>query len=136
MIRVLSIIITICIASISLNAKTLVVYYSYTNNIEQIVNTLKNQITCDVVEIEPAEKGLDYAANGYAIGSALISAIRNSPDDAASYPGIDPTDVNLDEYDSIFLGFPIWGGTYALPIASFLEDNNLDGKEVVLIKVN
>lgn len=61
-------------------AKTLVAYYSYTNNIERIVNELCKQIEADVVEIEPAEKGLDYAANNYAIGSALISAIRNNPD--------------------------------------------------------
>lgn len=34
--------------------------------------------------------GAGFAANNYAIGSALISAIRNNPDDAASYPGIKP----------------------------------------------
>lgn len=61
------------------NAKTLIVYYSYTNNVERIVAELGNQIDADVVEIQPAEKGLDYAANNYAIGSAQISAIRNNP---------------------------------------------------------
>lgn len=64
---------------IAVNAKTLIVYYSYTNNVERIVTELRSQIEADVVEIEPAEKGLDYAANNYAIGSALISAIRNKP---------------------------------------------------------
>ena len=55
----------------------------------------------DVVRIEPAEKGLNYAANNYAIGGALISAIRNNPNDAASYPTIDPVNVNLADYDCI-----------------------------------
>lgn len=64
---------------IAVNAKTLIVYYSYTNNVERIVTELRSQIEADVVEIEPAEKGLDYAANNYAIGSTLISAIRNNP---------------------------------------------------------
>ena len=77
------------------DARTLIVYYSYTNNVERIVNELRTQIDADVVEIEPAEKGLDYAANNYAIGSAQIAAIRNNPGDAASYPPIDPVNVNL-----------------------------------------
>lgn len=50
-------------ATVTVQAKTLIVYYSYTNNVERIVNELRNQIEADVVEIEPAEKGLDYAAN-------------------------------------------------------------------------
>lgn len=59
----------------TMNAKTLIVYYSYTNNVHTIVSDLCTQIDADVIRIEPAEKGLDYAANGYAAGSALISAI-------------------------------------------------------------
>ncbi|MGM9701506.1 MAG: hypothetical protein ACI3YX_08740 [Prevotella sp.] len=43
-----------------------------------------------MIRIEPAEKGIDYAAKNYAAGSALISAIRNNPDNASSYPAIDP----------------------------------------------
>ena len=77
-------------AAITTNAKTLVVYYSFTNNVHTIVSDLRTQIDADVIRIEPAEKGIDYAANNYAAGSVLISAIRNNPDDAASYPAIDP----------------------------------------------
>ena len=49
----------------AMNAKTLVAYYSYTNNVERIVNELCKQVDADVIEIEPAQKGLDYAANNY-----------------------------------------------------------------------
>lgn len=52
--------------------KTLIVYYSFTNNVHTIVTDLQTQIEADAVRIEPAEEGLDYAANNYAIGSALI----------------------------------------------------------------
>ncbi len=135
MFRILSIVLTLCIASLSLNAKTLVVYYSYTNTVEQIVNSLKNQITCDVVEIEPAEKGLDYAANGYAIGSALIAAIRNHPDDPSSYPAIDPVDINLDEYDTIIIGAPLWWSQMAAPLQTYLFHNGdkMAGKKIGVI---
>ena len=57
--------------------KTLIVYYSFTNNVHTIVSDLQTQIEADVVRVEPAEEGLDYAANNYAIGNALIQAIRN-----------------------------------------------------------
>lgn len=108
-------------------AKTLVVYYSYTNNVHRIITELSTQIKADVVRVEPAEKGLDYAANNYAIGSALISAIRNNPDDAASYPEIDPVNVNLDEYDTVIIGAPLWWSNMAVPLQTFLFQH---GKEM------
>ncbi len=119
---ILALVILIAISA-TINARTLVVYYSYTNNIETIVNELKTQIDCDVVEIEPAEKGLDYAANNYAIGSAQIAAIRNNPDDVSSYPAIDPVDINLDEYETVIIGAPLWWSQMAAPLQTYLFHN-------------
>ena len=67
------------------DTKTLVVSYSYTNNCRDIVTTLTSQISADVLEIQPAEKGLHYEANGYALGTQLLNAIKANPDDASSY---------------------------------------------------
>ena len=101
--RITTVLAVILASAIALQAKTLVVYYSYTNNVHSIVEDLTQQIDADVVRIQPEEKGLDYEANNYAIGSALISAIRNNPTDAASYPAIDAVNVNLAEYDCIII---------------------------------
>ena len=49
---------TAMLCAAAMNAKTLVAYYSYTNNVERIVTALRSQIDADVVEIEPAEKDL------------------------------------------------------------------------------
>ncbi len=135
MAKLLSMLLTLCVATLSLNAKTLVVYYSYTNNVERIVNELKTQIDCDVVEIQPAEKGLDYAANNYAIGSAQIAAIRNNPDDASSYPAIDPVEVNLDEYETVIIGAPLWWSQMAAPLQTYLFHNGakMAGKNIGMI---
>lgn len=121
--------------TLAANARTLIVYYSYTNNVERIVNELRTQIDADVVEIEPAEKGLDYAANNYAIGSAQIAAIRNNPGDAESYPPIDPVNVNLADYDCIIIGAPLWWSSMAAPLQTFLfqHGNDMDGKNIGLI---
>jgi len=126
---------TLVAMSITVSAKTLVVYYSYTNNVESIVNELNTQIDCDVVEIEPTEKGLDYAANNYAIGSSQIAAIRNNPDDASSYPSIDPVEVDLDEYDTVIIGAPLWWSQMAAPLQAYLFHNGakMAGKNIGLI---
>ncbi len=131
----LSFFLAVCAGALAMSAKTLVVYYSYTNNVETIVNELKSQIECDIVEIEPAEKGLNYAANNYAIGSSLISAIRNNPDDAASYPEIDVADVDLDIYDTIIIGAPLWWSQMAAPLQTYLFQNGskMAGKKIGLI---
>ena len=131
---VIFIILTV-LAAASVKAKTLVVYYSYTNNVERIVNELRSKIDADVLEIEPAQKGLDYAANNYAIGSAQIAAIRNNPDDITSYPAIDPVNVNLSDYDCIIIGAPLWWSNMAAPLQTFLFQygKEMTGKKIGLI---
>ena len=115
--------------------KTLIVYYSFTNNVHTIVSDLQTQIEADVIRVEPAEEGLDYAANNYAIGSALIQAIRNQPNDAASYPAIKPVEVNITDYDRIIIGAPLWWSNMAAPLQTFLFQygNRMGGKSIGLI---
>ena len=131
----ISFILIMMLGFMAINAKTLIVYYSYTNNVERIVNDLSSQIEADVIEIEPSEKGLDYAANNYAIGSAQIAAIRNNPDAASSYPAIDQVDVNLDEFDTIIVAAPLWWSQMAAPLQTYLFQNGkkMAGKNIGLI---
>lgn len=133
--RLLLSVIAVLTVTLSIDAKTLVVYYSYTNNVHTIVTDLLTQIDADVVRVEPAEKGLDYAANGYAIGSAQISAIRNNPNSASSYPAIDPVTVDLSEYDMIIVAAPLWWSNMAAPLQSFLfgYGPQIAGKKIALI---
>lgn len=118
-----------------LAGKTLIVYYSFTNNVHAIINDLQTQIEADVIRIELAEKGIDYAANNYAIGSALIQAIRNNPNDANSYPSIETTIENLSDYDRIIIGAPLWWSNMAAPLQTFLFQygSQMEGKSIGLI---
>lgn len=115
--------------------KTLIVYYSYTNNVHSIINDLQTQIEADVVRVEPTEKGIDYAANNYAIGSALIQAIRDNPNDANSYPSIETTIDNLSDYDRIIIGAPLWWSNMAAPLQTFLFQygSQMESKNIGLI---
>ena len=101
-------------------ARTLVVYYSYTGDCRDIVSQLTRQITADVVEIEPAEKGLRYEANGYALGTQLLNAIKAAPADASSYPAIDPVSTSLDNYDNIIIVTPLWWSQMAAIMQAYL----------------
>lgn len=115
--------------------KVLIVYYSFTNNVHTVVSDLRTQIEADVIRVEPTEKGVDYAANNYAIGSAQIQAIRNNPGDASSYPAIDPVEVQLDLYDTIIIAAPLWWSQMAAPLQTFLFNHGAEmaGKRIALI---
>ena len=117
------------------SAKTLVVYYSYTGNCESIVTELTNQISADVLEIEPAEKGLHYEANNYALGTQLLNAIKANPNDAASYPAINPVSVSVAEYSTVIIVTPLWWSQMAAIMQSYLFQvgAQLSGKKVALI---
>ena len=119
-----SIIMILCavltLLSTNASSKTLVVFYSYTNYSREIVTTLTSQIEADVLEIQPAEKGLKYDANGYALGTQLLNAIKANPNDASSYPAIDPVNTSLSEYETIIIVTPLWWSQMAAIMQTYL----------------
>lgn len=117
------------------DGNTLVVYYSYTNKTEEIVSDLCQQITADVIEIEPAEKGLNYAANNYRIGTEQLSKIKENPNNETSYPAIDPVSVDLSKYTTIIIATPLWWSQMASNMQTFLfkYGKEMKGKRIGLI---
>ncbi len=116
-------------------SKTLVVYYSYTGNCRDIVNTLTSKIEADVLEILPAEKGLKYEANNYTLGTQLLNAIKANPNDAGSYPAIDPVTTSLSSYQNIIIVTPLWWSQMAAIMQSYLFQNasQMAGKHMSMI---
>ena len=102
-------------AGAQVQAKTLLVYYSFTGNIEKAADAVKDQTPTDVLRIQPAQKGLNYAANNYSLGSDLVDQIRSKPNDAFSYPAIDPVNVDFSKYDTVIIGTPLWWSNMAVP---------------------
>ena len=122
-------------SSISLSAKTLVVYYSYTGNCHEIVQTLISQIDAHTLRIYPADKTQRYEANNYAIGTQLLNAINAAPYNADSYPAIDPVDVDLSDYDTYIIVTPLWWSQMAAILQTYLFHHGpeMAGKNVGLI---
>ena len=103
--------------------KTLVLYYSQTGATKAVAEELQSQLGADIACIEAVEPyDTDYAAT--------VARWRQERE-AGVKVAIQPLTVNLDQYDTIFFGFPVWGGTVASPVETFLADNSLAGKTVV-----
>ena len=122
--------------TMSISAKTLIVYYSYTGNCQQIVESLTAQVEADVMRIEPADKTQKYEANNYAIGTALLNAIKAAPNDAASYPAIDPVSItDLSQYQNIIIVTPLWWSQMAAIMQTYLFNYGaqMAGKHVAMI---
>lgn len=117
------------------SGKTLVVFYSFTGNCKTLAAVLAGYAGADVLEIQPAQEGLDYAANNYAIGSSLIAAIREKPNDPASYPAIKAVNRDAADYENIVIVTPLWWSNMAAIMQSYLfkEGSKLKDKKVGLI---
>lgn len=119
-------------AGAQVEAKTLLVYYSFTGNIEKAASAVKDQIPTDVIRIQPAQKGLNYAADNYSLGSDLVDQIRHNPSEVSSYPAIDPANVDFSKYDTVIIGTPLWWSNMAAPMQTFLFHN---GKKIADKKI-
>ena len=103
--------------------KVLVLYYSQTSNTKTVAQEIATRLGADTEEIIPV-KPYD--------GDFQATIARCSPErQEGIVPDIKPVKANLAQYDVIFIGYPIWFGTYAPPVAAFLNEADLSGKKIV-----
>lgn len=127
---------TVMLMSVAFSyAKTLVLYYSFTNNSQTIAYNFVDITGADIQEIEPSEEGLDYAANNYAIGRRLMNAINSNPNSEASYPAIKDVNCNLADYSTIIIAAPVWYAQMAAPMQTYLFKHGAEmaGKNIGLM---
>ena len=103
--------------------KMLILYYSQTGVTQQVAQLLQQELGADMERIEAVVPyDGDYKATIERSGRERKENIL---------PEIKPLKVNVKDYDVIFLGYPIWFGTYALPMKTFVKYNSLAGKTLV-----
>ena len=103
--------------------KMLVLYYSQTSNTQGVAKEIATKLGADLEEIVPVEL---YDGDF----QATIERGKKELDEGA-YPEIQPLTSDVAKYDVIFLGYPIWFGTYAPPVVTFLNQVDLSGKKIV-----
>ena len=103
--------------------KMLVIYYSQTSNTKTVAQEFANKLGADIEEIV-AVKPYDGDFQ------ATIGRCMQEREQGVT-PEIQPVAADLANYDVIFIGFPVWFGTCAPPVISFLNQVDLSGKKVV-----
>ena len=102
--------------------KTLVVYYSLTGKTRLVAQTIAEVLNATLVEIKetkPRKLGLSVYLSGG------LAAVMNRGSN------INPIDVDLKQYERIFLGSPIWGSRPAPAVNSFIYQTNLEGRGII-----
>ena len=107
--------------------RILIAYFSATNNTEGIANHLDAILDADLYEITP-ETPYTSADLNYSDSSTRATREQN---DASARPAISGSVDNMEQYDVIFLGYPIWWGQAPKIISTFLESYDLSGKTIV-----
>ena len=105
------------------DAKVLVLYYSQTSNTEQVANEIASRLNADkeaIVAVNPYDGDFH----------ATIERCMQEREQGV-LPEIQPVAANLDDYDVIFLGYPVWFGTFAPPVITWLNNVDLRGKTIV-----
>ena len=106
---------------------TLVAYFSATGNTEGIAEHLQTALDADLYEIVPEVAYTSEDLN-YSSDDCRANREQNDPD---ARPAIDGSVENMDSYDVIFLGYPIWWGEAPKIISTFLESYDFTGKTIV-----
>lgn len=102
---------------------TLILYFSMSGNTETVANYIHEEIGGDIVKLETVQTyPEDY--------DELVDCAREEQRDNAR-PELETTIENIEQYDTIFLGYPNWWGDMPMPIYSFLDQYDLSNKTIV-----
>ena len=107
--------------------KTLVAYFSASGVTKKLAQTLAHAIRADLFEIEPKVPYTRADLNWMDKQSRSTIEMQNP----ASRPEIAGTCKNIADYDTVFVGFPIWWYVAPTIVNTFLESCDLTGKTVV-----
>lgn len=102
--------------------KKLVVFYSYTGHTKMIAESIQRKLNCDILEIKPFKPySTDY--------QTVVDEEQNNSS-VGKTPDIQKIDKNLNDYDEIIIGTPVWWYTIAPVIRTFLTQSDLSNKTI------
>ena len=107
--------------------KSIVVYFSCTDNTKTIAEYIKDSTASDIYRIEPS---VPYTSADLNYGNA-DSRTSKEQNDATARPDIAGSLPSLTDYEIVYLGYPIWWGQAPKILYTFVENCNLSGKIVI-----
>ena len=109
--------------------KVLVVYYSASGNTKRVAEDIAEAAAGDLFEITPAEP---YTSDDLNWTNSDSRVSREHDDESLRDVPLTTTEVeNWDDYDTVFIGYPIWWGIAAWPVDTFVKNNDFTGKTVI-----
>lgn len=108
--------------------KAIVVYYSYEGSTEKVAKLIAKTIGVEAHAIKPVKEMKYKGFLKFFIGGMNVVLGKK--------PKIQPIDIDFNKYDLIFLGSPIWAGTFAPPIKTFIDSNILANKKIAYFYCN
>lgn len=108
-------------------SKVLVAYFSATNTTEGVAEHIANGLNADIYEIVPEDPYTDADLN-YNDNNSRTTIEMNDPD---ARPAISGSVENMDQYDIVFIGYPIWWGDAPRILSTFVESYDFSGKTIV-----
>ncbi len=109
--------------------KTLVVYYSATGSTERVANYIAAAANADIFELEPSQPYTSADLN-YSNDSSRVVREHDNPE-LQDTPLVSTTVPNWSEYDTVFIGYPIWWHSASWVVYNFVKDNDFTGKTVI-----
>lgn len=110
-------------------SNVLVVYYSATGNTAQVAQYIADSTGGDLFEIQPVEPYTDDGLN-WTDDNSRVSQ-EHADESLRDVELVADTVDNWDQYDTVFIGYPIWWGIAAWPVDGFVEANDFSGKTVI-----
>ena len=103
--------------------KALIVYFSHTGNTQRVAEYIGENVEADVFRIEPETPYTDDY-------NTLLDVAQTEKNEGAR-PAMAGYIDNLDDYGTVYLGWPCWWGTCPMIMLTFLEQHDLSGKTIV-----
>lgn len=110
------------------NQKVLVAYFSATGTTKKVAQNLAKAVNADIYEIKPLTPYTSADLNWHDSNSR--SSVEMN--DKSARPEIAEDNFSVKDYDTIFLGFPIWWGTAPRIINTFLEKQDFANKKIII----
>ena len=109
-------------STVTTTGKTLVVYFSATGTTQGVAQTIADTVGADLFEVVPSDPYTSDDLN-WTNNDSRVSREHN--DEGLRAVALESTDVDgWDDYDTVFIGYPIWWGIAAWPMSSFVAVND------------
>lgn len=109
--------------------KTLVVYYSATGSTKAVAEKIAKNLNADTFELVP-EKPYTSADLNWNDENSRVSS-EHSDESKREVALVKSTPDNWEQYDTVYIGYPIWWGIAAWPVNGFVKANDFTGKTVI-----